>query len=189
MLIQKLMEKNELSVYELAKRSGVPYTTVSNICKGKTKIENCSAKTLYKIARALGISVDELIAPAFVKRPDFENFKSSICQRVKVLGDLNFIVDTLEHGLVKGYFNIGWEAESFYLIGMIDYLCRENNLPRIEAFDDLRQYKLTNTVLPLGVITEYRVTGDKNIIREAVENAIPEFMAFNIVENEIRDVA
>lgn len=39
------------------------------------------------------------------------------------------------------------------------------------------------------MITEYRVTGDKNIIREAVENAIPEFMAFNIVENEIRDVA
>lgn len=189
MLIKKFMDKKGLSIYRLAELSGVPYSTVSDICRGKTKIENCSAKTVYNLARVLDTSVEELVSDVVVERPDFENFKSFICQQVKTQGDFNFILDIIRRDLIQIYFNRGWEAECLYLIAMIDYLCRVNNFPKINHFDKFRHYKLKNILLPLSVLVEYSVSGDKSILREAVENAIPEFMAFNIIEGEIRGVA
>ena len=49
-----LTEKN-MSRYRLAKESEVSQTTVVDICSGKARMEKCSAKTLYKIAKAASI--------------------------------------------------------------------------------------------------------------------------------------
>ena len=81
---EKLNEKN-MSVYRLAKVSELPYATVNDICSGKAQLEKCSAETIYKIARALGVSMEELLAPCLLKRSSFENFKSTVCHRVKEL--------------------------------------------------------------------------------------------------------
>ena len=51
--INKLMQAKRLSKYRLAMRSGVPYMTLSDICSGKTRLEKCSAETVYKLAKAL----------------------------------------------------------------------------------------------------------------------------------------
>ena len=39
-----------------------------------------------------------------------------------------------------------------------------------------------------GVTVAYAATGDESIKEKAIANAIPEFMRFNIVESEVRDV-
>ena len=47
-MIAQVMKNNNLSIYALSKQSGVPYTTVNDICSGKAKIEKCTAETLFK---------------------------------------------------------------------------------------------------------------------------------------------
>lgn len=44
-----LLRNKQLSVYQCAKESQIPYTTLSDLVKGKTSLENCTAVTLYKI--------------------------------------------------------------------------------------------------------------------------------------------
>ena len=98
-----LKEKNK-SVYWLAKASEIPYATVNDICNGKTKLEKCSAETVFHIAKALDISMEELLLPYMTKRPSFENFKSTVCHRVREMGDIAFIIDTLEHQDIRTYY-------------------------------------------------------------------------------------
>ena len=96
MTIMDTLNEKRISVYRLSKTSGVPYATVNDICNGKTRLEKCSAETIYRLAQALDVSMEELLTPYMVKRPSFENFKSSVCHQVKEKGDITFIIDTLE---------------------------------------------------------------------------------------------
>ena len=59
MLKEYLKERN-ISIYSLAKSSGVPYSTLNDICNGKVVIENCKAGIIKKLADSLGITMDAL---------------------------------------------------------------------------------------------------------------------------------
>ena len=54
------MQKNGLSRYRLAVTAGIPHATLNDICSGKTKLERCSAETVYKLAKTLGVSMEQL---------------------------------------------------------------------------------------------------------------------------------
>ena len=41
------------------------------------------------------------------ERDSFENFKSNVCQRVKAVGDIQFILEVLQLDLITQYFNKG----------------------------------------------------------------------------------
>ena len=101
MEISELLRKNKMSVYRLAKLSGIPYATVSDICNRKTRLEKCSAETIYKLAQTLDVMMEDLLAPCFMKRNSFENFKSAVCHRLKEMGDISFIIDTLKSGDIQ----------------------------------------------------------------------------------------
>ena len=188
MIIKELLKEKNMSVYRLAKESGIPYTTVNDICSGRAQLEKCSAETVYKIADTLNVSMEELLEPYLLPRSSFENFKSSVCHQVKSAGDIQFIIDTLESRKIQNYYRLRWYAECFYLLAMLDYLSRENNIPLCQDFDDLRKCKLEKTIYPAGLLAYSAVSENKNILKEAEKNAIPEFIRFNIVENEVRNV-
>lgn len=101
MSLNEILEQRNITKYRLWKESGVPQATISDICTGKTSIEKCSAETIYRIAKALNVSMESLIAPAVQSmdeqrsRPSFEVFKSNTCHRVKDMGDIPFAVDPL----------------------------------------------------------------------------------------------
>ena len=170
MTIQDILQEKNMSVYRLAKTSQIPYATVNDICNGKTRLEKCSAETVYRLAHALNIAMEELLAPCFIKRSSFENFKSTVCHRVKELGDINFIIDTLESQDIRTYYN------------------RENDVPICDDYDDLRRCKLEKPVYPASIRALSAAAQDDAAIKEASKTAIPEFMRFNIVENEVRNV-
>ena len=46
MQLNARMARQNLSIYRLAKTSGVPYATLNDICNGKAKLEKCSAETV-----------------------------------------------------------------------------------------------------------------------------------------------
>lgn len=52
MLITEELQEKNMTIYQLAKLSGVPYTTVNDICHERTKLTKCSAETVYKISQA-----------------------------------------------------------------------------------------------------------------------------------------
>ena len=60
MIIEDLLEKRNITKYRLAVQAGIPHTTLTDICSGKTRLEKCSAETIYKLAKALGVSMELL---------------------------------------------------------------------------------------------------------------------------------
>lgn len=121
-------------------------------------------------------------------RFDFETFKSNVCHKVKDLGDLSFIIMTLESDEIRTYYNKKWYPECLYLLAMTDYLSRENNLPLCTVYDDIRVCKLSNIIYPASVIIFAAATNNPNWKTACFQSSIPEFKRFNIVENEVRNV-
>lgn len=60
MIIEDLLAKRDMTKYRLAVQAGIPHATLNDICSGKTKLDKCSAETVYKLAKALGVSMELL---------------------------------------------------------------------------------------------------------------------------------
>lgn len=194
MSIQEILSRRGMTKYMLAKASGVPYTTINDICSGKTKIEKCSAGTLYKLAKPLGVSMEGLVEDGMKGgtemeyRSTFDVFKSNVCHQVKDMGDLDFIIHTLQSDEIRKYFDKKWYPESLYLLAMVDYLSRENGLPISLEYNDIRAHKLAEPLFPLSVVMADAIAKDGKWKAESLRDAIPEFIHFNIVESEVRNV-
>jgi len=188
MSINALLEEKGMTKYKLAKKSNLPHTTILDICSGKTELPKCNAETVYKVAKALDTTMEELIAPALESRPDFEWFKSQICHDIKRMGDIDFLIKTLESREITQLYEKKWYLESFYLLAMVDYLSRENGFPLVSNYNDIRRAKLENPVYPSGVLVRCIFSGNELAKEESIKNAIPEFLRHNIIEAEVRDV-
>ena len=194
MKLAGLLREKQLSVYQCAKESSVPYTTLLDIVKGKTRIEKCTAETIYKLAKTLNVAMEELLAESFKGNEstpdsrDFEIYKSNICHLVKDKGDIEFIIDTLKENKIRTYWERKWYRESFYLLAMVDYLSRENDLPLCNDYEDIRNCTLSEPLYPRDVILAAKLDASLDVKEQCLKEAIPEFMRFNIVESEIRNV-
>ncbi len=192
-LNEALAQKN-ITKYKLWKESGVPQATISDICTGKTKIEKCSAETIYRIAKVLNVSMESLIAPVVQrmdenrKRPSFDVFKSNVCHQVKDLGDIPFIIQLLQSNQIRELYEKKWYPEALYLLAMLDYLSRENNVPICKNYNDIRSSKLQKLVFPSSVVILCKTMKSDKPKEEIIRMAIPEFLRFNIVESEVRNV-
>jgi len=96
LVIQELMAKKNITKYRLSKNSGVPYSTISDICSGRARLEKCSAETIY-------------------------------------------------------------------LLVMLDYISRENDVPICAEYDDLRKCRLEEVVYPSSVLVVAEVSGNSDI--------------------------
>lgn len=188
MNVNEIIREKCLSKYRVSKNSGIPYMTLNDICKGKTALEKCSADTVYKLANTLGVTMEDLLDPIMQPRPTFDLFRSNVCHRLKALGDINFLINTIESDEITIYYNRAWYPESLYLLAMVDYISRINDIPLCTSYSEIRKVKLRNVIYPSGIITASAVLGDNRIKERAIELSIPEFMRFNIVESEVRDV-
>ena len=139
-------------------------------------------------AMGSGISMEDLLRPFMVRRTSFENFKSTVCHRVMEMGDVEFMMDLLDSNAIRTYYDRHWYPESLYLLAMLDYLSRLHNLPQCSDYDDLRQCKLEKTVYPASVMAMSLAAGNDEALKQAEREAIPEFMRFNIVESDVRNV-
>jgi len=188
MNINKLLEKQNITKYRLSKISGVPHTTINDICNKRVSIEKCSAETLYKLAKALDVTIEDLLAESMEYRQGFEMFKSNVCHWVKDMGDMDFIIDTLENDRIRRLYRKKWYPESLYLLAMVDYLCRENDLPICAEYGDIRSARLREPIYPSSVIAMCALSRNDKPKHDSYAQAIPEFLRFNIVEGEVRNV-
>ena len=200
MRISEMLERKGITKYRVAKSSGIPQTTVIDIFSGKVRLERCSGETLYKLAKALDVSMEALVEDAIdfpnqdkrqkntEHRNEFEIYKSNICHMVKDIGDLSFIAQTLETDKIGKLWEKKWYTESLYLLAMIDYLCRENDLPICIEYAHMRGARLRETLYPAGIMTLCAAFNNDEPKEESLHEAIPEFLRFNIVESEVRNV-
>lgn len=194
MYLNDLLAERQMSKYRLAKESGIPQTTIIDICSRKARIEKCSADTIYKIAKVLHVSMESLIEQEMEscvpkpKRSSFEIFKSNVCHLVKDKGDIDFILDTLSSDEVRTLYNRKWYAEAFYLLAMIDYLSRENDVPLCTNYNDIRSQRLQEVLYPASAVLADAAMKTDKYCKDCMQNAIPEFLNFNIVESEVRNV-
>lgn len=187
-MINDILNEKALTKYRLSKLTGLPYTTINDICSGKADFKKCSAETVYKIAKALDVTMEELLEPYLIERLAFELFKSNVCHRLKEMGDVDFLIDLLESKVIFEYYERKWYPESLYLLAMLDYLSRENAIPICREYDELRKCKLTQPVFPASVLAMSAASGDEEAKKNALKNAIPEFLSHNIIEGEVRNV-
>ena len=188
MRINELLEQKGMTKYRLAKSSGIPQTTVVDIFSGKVRIEKCSGDTLYKLAKTLDVPMETLVEDAMEYRPAFDTFKSNVCHMVKDMSDLDFLLETLETDKIRKLYNKKWYPESLYLLAMVDYISRENDVPVCEEFNDLRAARLLDPVYPSSVIAMSVFSNSEQPKIESYAQSIPEFKRFNIVESDVRNV-
>jgi transcriptional regulator with XRE-family HTH domain len=188
MHVLDILEQKNMTKYRLSKESGVPFATISDLCGGKTQVHKCSGETLYRLAGALGVGMEALIADAMEHRSSFEVSKSNVCHMVHDRGDMDFVIDTLESDKIRHLYKKRWYPESLYLLAMVDYLCRVNGLPACSNYDDIRSVKLKDAVYPVSILTLCAALKSDHPKRQSWDEAIPEFLRFNIVESEVRNV-
>ena len=82
---------------------------------------------------------------------DFEAFKSTISHQIKSLGELPFILDVLKSNTIRQLWKEDKYKECFYLLAMVDYLSKKNNIPLVTDYDDIRQNKLLDPLYPRDI--------------------------------------
>lgn len=59
-MLKELLKQRNMSIYKLAGISGIPYSTLNDIVNQKVDISNVRAGIIFKMAKTLNISMDEL---------------------------------------------------------------------------------------------------------------------------------
>ena len=188
MMLETLLKEKDMTMYQCSKLSGIPYTTISEVVRGKTRIEKCSAETVYKLSKVLNTSVETLLKDAIEERLDFEVFKSNVCHLVKYNDELDFIIDTIESDEINRYWKKKWYPEAFYLLAMVDYLSRINNIPLCTRYNNIRTKSLAAPLFPRDVLLAAKLHKSLDVKEQCEKEAIPEFRRFNIIESEISNV-
>ena len=61
MNLQEYIDSRNITKYHLSQISGVPKTTVIDICSGKSSLKKCSAYTVQQLAKALDCTMEEIM--------------------------------------------------------------------------------------------------------------------------------
>jgi len=119
---------------------------------------------------------------------EFELFKSNICHIVKRMGDIDFLIRILSSDEIRVYYKQKKYLECFYLLAMVDYLSRLNNIPIAVEYDYIRKYTLDRTIYPSSILAKCMIFESDEPKKNCLKKAIPEFLRYNIIESEIRNV-
>lgn len=68
MNLQELLDERELSYYRVSIISGIPQSTLRDICNCKSSIGNCSSRTVQKLAKALSCKMEDLMMLDYEKK-------------------------------------------------------------------------------------------------------------------------
>lgn len=192
-MLRAILQQKNMTLYQLEKSSHLPHATLSDLFNEKTNAEKCSSNFLHSLAKFLDMSMDELYEKltyqdltCFDFDKQFDLFKSSICQELKNIGYKKFLFKYLNTQNVWTYYQMKMMKECLYLLSLIDYLCESHDLPLVKEYDEIRQYKLSQTIVPESI---YLLLKTKQIkVTDIFKKAIMTFLRHNIIESEIENV-
>ena len=56
-----ILKDSGMTMYSLAKKTGLPYTTVNNLVNNRLDIKKCSADAVSKMSKVLGVTMEQLV--------------------------------------------------------------------------------------------------------------------------------
>lgn len=208
MFLNNLMNSRNLTRAELSACSNIPESTLRDILNGKAQLDRCAAVTLYNLAYALDVSVEDILegywdalerdAPARIAVHDdsslmnFYVLADSMLGRLRATGDLAFIDGIDQNGWIERLYQSGQYRCALFLLGMMDYLCRKNGVRQVARYDEYRKARLDGPVYALCTLNVNDDDGAFQRARtEAENNAIPELGRYGIymTEEDIRHPA
>ncbi|MGM9630100.1 helix-turn-helix domain-containing protein [Butyricicoccus sp.] len=208
MYLNELMNACHMSRAELSARSNIPESTLRDILNGKAQLDRCEAATLYNIAYALDVSVEDILegywdalerdAPTRIAVHDenslmnFYVLADSMLGRLCATGDLAFIDGVDQNGWIERLYQGREYRCALFLLGMMDYLCRKNGVRQVARYDEYRKARLDKPVYALSTLSVDNEDGAFQRARtEAENNAIPELGRYGIymTEEDIRHPA
>lgn len=96
MMIETLLKKQNMTKYRLSIQSGIPHATLNDLCSGKTRLEKCSAETLYKLSKALGVPMELLVEDGIRQTEREQSYEHGLP------GYLQHDLDAYKHALKNG---------------------------------------------------------------------------------------
>jgi len=60
--LQGFLDQKHITKYRLSQMSGIPHTTIIDICAGRSDIGRCSAKTVMQLAKALDCTMEDIMS-------------------------------------------------------------------------------------------------------------------------------
>ena len=119
---------------------------------------------------------------------DFENYKSNVCHLLHNLGDIKFLQTVLEDDTISQLDKNNLTGYALYLVAMVDYISKENSVPLCTKYDWLRKLKLPELEIPVSIQLYIDICGKDETYQKIYNQAIPEFLKYNILEGDIRNV-
>lgn len=192
-MIKEYLQKTNMSIKQLSEKTGIAYSSLYNLVHEKSKIQDCKADSLYKLANVMSVSMDELYKNEVSKaqilvssKKEFELFKSEICHQVKKLGNIQFLISTIKSDDIEKLWNDEKYAESLYLLSMVDYLSRLEDIPLCNKY---RMYRVKRIDPPIYPASEELYCSIMDLPLNAnSEKYIPEFASHGIMEGDVFDV-
>ncbi len=86
-MFNDILLNNNLTISACTKKTGVPKSTLADLAKGKTNVDNMSAGNLLKLAQSFGVSMEELLY--YCKLPsiaDENEYRSKEAIRIEKIG-------------------------------------------------------------------------------------------------------
>ena len=188
MTFKELLEHKKISGYLLSKKTGIPYTTINDLINGRTIIQNTSLKYALLIAECLNIDIKELNNIDSYSPIEFRYFRNNLLSDLKREGEIEFANKIIKDKEIDFYYKNHAKEYAYYLLALLDYLYNKNNIPIYQKrYNELRKQKLDR---PFFV-------GSNLISFDTLEDAedklgitiIPEFGKYNIIEEDIYNVA
>ena len=193
-MLRLLLQEKNISLYKLEKISGISHATLSDIYNEKINIDKCSISTFDKLSSSLNMKIDELykilsyqkLQSYCLYNKEFDLFKSNLCHELRRLKMKKFLLKYLSNDDVINYNRDKEYEKALYIVSMIDYLCRINNLPKPTKFNEIRNKKLEKVCVSesLYLLLKYKIEKFSDIYK----SSNPEFLEHNIMEGDIENV-
>ena len=164
MYLNELMNARQMSRTELSARSRVPESTLRDILSGKTQLDRCEAATLYDLAGALQVSIEDILEN-YWEEMNAPEASRPVVQDEGSLASFYMLTETF--------------LEQLHAMGLVDFLCRKNQVRKDARYEEYRKVRLDKPVYALHTL-EKTECGGLNVLDDAQNQAIPELAHFGI---------
>ena len=188
MTFKDFLKLKKITGYALSKNTGISYTTISDLINGKTNIQNISLKHAIRISSFLKIDIHDLANMDTVNLVDFRYFRNNLLHELKNNNPIDFINKIIKQKEIDFYYKNNGVDRALYLLALIDYLCRINKKPiYTDRYNELRKEKLDKVCFVDDDLFHFETVEEAE--NKLCIKVIPEFKKFNIVEEDVFNVA
>ena len=86
-MFNDILLNNNLTISACTKKTGIPKSTLADLAKGETNVDNMSAGNLLKLSQSFGVTMEEMLY--YCKLPgiaDAEEYRAKEATRVESIG-------------------------------------------------------------------------------------------------------